>query len=66
MGVAARLVAFAVVLVVCFTGAFALGSAVGPFDTASSSELHESPAPHGDGGDRDGSSTHDASTEHGG
>ncbi|MFN7149176.1 MAG: hypothetical protein ACK4V6_06820 [Microthrixaceae bacterium] len=60
MGVAARLAAFAVVLVVCFAGAFALGSAVGPFDTASSSEYHESPGPQGDG------DAHDASTEHGG
>jgi hypothetical protein len=63
MGVAARLAAFAVVIVVCFAGAFALGSAVGPFDTASSTENHGSPAPHSDGG---APSTHDASTEHGG
>ncbi len=61
MGVAARLAAFAVVLVVCFAGAFALGSAVGPFDDATSSEDHGSPAPQGDG------ETHDpSSTEHGG
>jgi hypothetical protein len=60
MGVAARLAAFAVVLVVCFVGAFALGSAVGPFDTATTTEYHESPAPHS-GGD-----SHDSSTEHGG
>lgn len=64
MGVAGRLAAFAVVLVVCFAGAFALGSAVGPFDTASGTESHESPAPHGDG-DGDGDE-HDPSTEHGG
>jgi hypothetical protein len=62
MGVAARLAAFAVVLVVCFAGAYALGSAVGPFDTASSTESHESPAPHLD----DDGDDHDASTEHGG
>ena len=60
MGVAARLAAFAMVLVVCFVGAFALGSAVGPFDSTSSTEYHESPAPQSDG------DAHDSSKEHGG
>lgn len=60
MGVAARLSAFAALLVICFVGAFALGSAVGPFDTASTTEYHGSPAPQGD------VETHDSSTEHGG
>lgn len=61
MGVAARLAAFAVVLVVCFAGAFALGSAVGPFDEATTGEYHDAPAPQGDGDAHDPSST-----EHGG
>ena len=60
MGVAARLAAFAAVLVICFAGAFALGSAVGPVDSVSTTEYHQAPAPHGDG------DTHADSPEHGG
>ena len=55
MSVAAKLSAFAVVLVLCFAAAFGVGAAVGPIDDApadpghsvSTTEPGTSPASHG-------------------
>ncbi len=69
MSVAAKLVGFALVLVVCFGAAYAVGAAVGPLDDAPSTSSHSTPTTAAPGGDHGGGADHgggDADGGHGG